>query len=51
MIYCDIDFIKDLSYTNNVNTTCELTKFFLHQLNFHWPIIDTNYLKKYLLNL
>ncbi len=50
-IITDIDFIKDLSYTNNVNTTCELTKFFLHQLDFHWPIIDTNYLKKYLLNL
>ncbi len=49
-IITDIDFINDLSYTNNVTTTCELTKLFLHQTEFNWPIIDANYLTKYLSN-
>ena len=50
-IVTDLDYINKVSDNDTAITTCEFTKMFLHQINFNWPIIDNNYLKKYLSNL
>lgn len=44
------DFDKDgyLNYNFNVEIKNDITDSFLEKLNFKWPIIDKNYIKKYI---
>lgn len=37
-----------LSYQSNIKIFCEFTKAALHVLGFSWPIIDENYIQKYI---
>ena len=47
----DFDNNKIISYNSNIKIYSEFTRMFLYLLNFNWPIIDIEYIKKYLKNL
>ena len=39
---------KELSYKSNVRITSDFTVSFLNLIGFNWPLIDEEYLKKYI---
>ena len=47
-IITDLDQDKLLNLINNVIPNCELTQEYLLTLGFKWPIIDEEYIKKYI---
>ena len=47
-ILSDIDKDGSLRYNNNIIIKSEFTKKILKELNFQWPNIDKEYLKKYI---
>lgn len=44
----DLDNDKKLMYNSNVNILSEFTRGFLYRIGFEWPIIDEEYIRKYL---
>ena len=46
----DLDLDTLLLPQNLVNIKTDITEKYLHKLNIHWPIIDSNYVQSYLNN-
>ncbi len=46
-IITDLDKNKTLNYITNVTLKADITNTFLNRLEFHWPILDDLYFKKY----
>lgn len=44
----DISSSSNLAYSSHINVLSEYSRYWLHNIDFDWPIIDTNYLTKYI---
>lgn len=44
----DFNSDKQISYTSNINILSEFSKAFLYKIGFTWPIIDMDYITKYI---
>ena len=47
----DLDKNNRISYDSNIKISSEFTRAVLYHLGFHWPVIDKQYLEKFLKNL
>ena len=46
-IITDLNKDKTLNYTSNIEVHAEISNSFLNSLDFHWPILDELYFRKY----